>query len=97
MGPNDVFVSLVEFHPEAAGTPLFRRGVFPRPLPASAFDPNALQRAIPGQAGAQVFFNHGGRAWCLYVVIGSFMLRRLALPKVNALLQTIDLAQDVGK
>jgi hypothetical protein len=97
MGPSDVFVSLIEFHPEAADKPLFRRGGLPRPLPASAFDPNTLQRALPGQAGAQLFFNHGGRAWCLYVVIGSSVLRRFALPKVNSLLQTIDLAVDVGK
>jgi hypothetical protein len=29
-----------------------------------------LQRRIPGHAGLQLFFNEGGRAFCLYIVLG---------------------------
>ena len=35
------------------------------------FSANALQRAIPGQAGCQRFFTESGRAFCLFVVLGA--------------------------
>jgi hypothetical protein len=71
MGSRDVFVALLEFSAECAGTPLFepvRR--LPRPR-VHDFDPNGLQRKLPGQAGFQRFFTLGGRAMCLYVVLGA--------------------------
>ena len=72
----DVFVSLVEFGPEAVGTALFPEvSSLPAGIDTSQFRTNQLQRAIPGQAGKQVFFSYSGRAFCLYVVLGSFALR----------------------
>jgi hypothetical protein len=34
-----------------------------------------MQRALPGMAGAQHFFQEAGRAFCLYVVVGSWRTR----------------------
>ena len=54
-----------------------QRGVRPqnffRVQVATAFDRNSLQRAVPGQSGLQQFFTHRGRAFCLYVVLGSLL------------------------
>ena len=86
LGTDDAFVALVGYDPEAADTPLFRRQGLPRPLPAAAFSPRKLQRAIRGQAGAQFFFTEGGRAWCLYVVLGSDANRAALLGRVRPLL-----------
>ena len=44
------------------------------------FSPNVLQRTIRGQAGVQKFFHDQGRAFCLYVVLGSFANRRKLVP-----------------
>jgi hypothetical protein len=41
---------------------------------------------IKGQAGAQFFFSDAGRAFCLYVVLGSYARRGALVPKVNAVL-----------
>ena len=37
---------------------------------AAWFNRRALQRTLDGQTGFQRFFSHGGRAFCLYVVLG---------------------------
>jgi hypothetical protein len=37
----------------------------------------------------QVFFNEGGRAFCLYVVLGSFNLRHTTVARVNEVLATM--------
>ncbi|MDP8958720.1 MAG: hypothetical protein M3N51_05870 [Actinomycetota bacterium] len=89
MGPGDVFVSLVEYDPEAAHTALFARRGMPRELAPESFGPNRLQRAIPGQAGAQFFFSEQGRAFCLYVVLGSFADRSTLLVEARAALETL--------
>ena len=64
------FVALVEFGGTEAGTPLFAARGMPRPR-VGDFAPNALQRALPCQLGSQSFFTEHGRAFCLYVVLGS--------------------------
>ena len=74
MGGSDVLVCLLEHEPEAAGTALFRRKGVPR-LDTSMFSPQTMQRTLPGMAGAQQFFQVGGRAFCLYVVVGSWRTR----------------------
>jgi len=72
LGPNDVFVSLIEFGPEEANTALFAPvETFPDVIDGSRFHPKQLQRVIEGQAGQQVFFSYNDRPFCLYVVIGS--------------------------
>lgn len=79
MGPTNLFVALVEYEPESAGKPLFSKEGLGLPLTAGHFNPYGLQRVIRGQAGHQRFFNISGRAFCLYVVIGSIRnAKRLA-------------------
>lgn len=91
MNSRDVFVTLFEYGPESAGTPLFEADGIPRQIAAREFDRNALQRAMPGQTGLQRFFTHNGRAFCLYVVLGSHVDRADILPSVNAVLETLEI------
>jgi hypothetical protein len=81
MGPDDVLIVLIEYHSDSTAGALFARDRMPLALPPEAFSPSTLQRAIPGQAGAQRYFSHAGRAFCLYVVLGSYR-RRVALSAV---------------
>lgn len=74
MGPANVLVVLFEHAQSAAGTPLFASRVRPRPM-ASDFHPRRLQRIIEGQSGAEYFYTEAGRAFCLYVVLGSHARR----------------------
>lgn len=91
MRARDVFVSVLEFGPESAGTPLFAPTGVPT-LAADSFDRNLLQRGLPGQSGAQQFFSVEGRPYCLYVVLGEHLLRARAAPEVNRVLQRISFA-----
>lgn len=91
MSSTDVFMTLFEYGPESAGTPLFEAEGIPRQIAAREFDPNALQRAMPGQTGLQRFFSHQGRAFCLYIVLGSHIDRADILPRVNAVLETLEI------
>jgi hypothetical protein len=75
---SDVFISLVEFGPEAVGSNLYPVVDEIPSVSQEMFHPFQLQRRIRGQAGTQVFFTYQGRAFCLYVVLGSFG-RRVAL------------------
>jgi len=81
LGSSDVFVSLVEFGEEAVGSNLYKTVTTLPAITASLFHPFQLQRKIPGQAGAQIFFTLRGRAFCLYVVIGSYS-RRIELAEL---------------
>jgi hypothetical protein len=92
MGSGGIFISLLEHPSDEVGLALFAGKGIPWPLAADDFNPNQMQRTIAGQAGCQRFFAHGGRAFCLYVVIGSYGLRRVLLREVNNALATIDLA-----
>jgi hypothetical protein len=93
LGTHDVFVSLVEFGEEAVDTDLFPKvEAFPETIDASGFHPRQVQRLIPGQAGQQVFFTFGGRAFCLYVVLGSYAMVNQVLPTVEGLLAGIAIA-----
>ena len=86
LGPDDAFIVLKEFDASDVAQPLFARDGMPRSLAAEDFDPAALQRQLSGQAGRQVFFHENGRAFCLYVVLGSFNRRLQVVPAVNAVL-----------
>jgi len=92
MGDDDVFVCVFEHAPEAAGRGLFARQGVPARLPADAFSPVALQRVLPGQAGLQQFFSVGGRAFCLYVVLGSHARRAVLAPRAEAVARTLAVA-----
>jgi hypothetical protein len=89
LGPDDALVVLKEFSPADAGQPLFERAGMPRTLDAADFSPSTLQRSLDGQGGHQTFFNENGRAFSLYVVLGSFDNRLAVVPHVNEVLGTI--------
>jgi hypothetical protein len=91
MGPENLFVSLLEFGPDCLGTALYSPVGMPRIRPGQ-FNPNGMQRRVAGQAGFQHFFTEANRPFCLYVVIGS---HRQAVPlakQVNAVLEQIEVS-----
>ena len=90
MSAGDVFVALVEFHPASVGTALFAAAGFPPPLTGADFSRTALQVAVAGQAGVQRWFSEGGRAWCLYVVVGSWDRRAALASLANQLIAGIE-------
>lgn len=91
LAPSDVFVGLLDFGPGAAGSPLFAANGVPG-LSPDLFRPKALQRVIAGQAGVQRFFTVGGRAMCLYVVLGAFTNRGLLTYRANQLIGSLEIA-----
>jgi hypothetical protein len=93
MGAGDAFLALVEYGPECAGTALFApRSRLPQ-LRAGQFGSNRLQRVQKGQAGAQVFCTVGGRAFCVYAVLGSSGRVASLAPEVNAVLAATEVAR----
>jgi hypothetical protein len=91
MSSPHALVALLEFHPDAARTPLFSDPGMPRRLSLGDFSPQQLQRTLRGQAGAQRFFSEAGRAFCLYVVLGGFANRNALVPQVNATLERMEI------
>ncbi len=91
MGPNGAFFALTEFDPALADTALFHRWGMPRKLHPADFDPRALMRTLPGQAGIQRFFHARGRAFCLYVVVGHRPSRIRLVRRVNDVLRTVEI------
>lgn len=89
MRRDDVFVALLEDDPGSAGTALYRGRGMPRSLAPEQFSPATLQRVIPGQAGSQTFFAESGRAFRLYVVLGSWVESTVLITKVNTVLPAI--------
>jgi hypothetical protein len=92
MRSSDAFITLFEYGPEAVDQPLFSSQGIPR-VTAQMFSPNRLQRRRPGQLGCQVFFNAGGRAFCLYVVAGSRASLPGVISQVNAALADLDVEE----
>ncbi|MFL6205781.1 MAG: hypothetical protein ACJ739_10570 [Acidimicrobiales bacterium] len=90
MQGSDVLVCLLEHEPEAATTALFRRHGLPR-LRADRFSPQTMQRAVPGMAGTQHFFQVAGRPFCLYVVVGSYTTRGPLVRAADDVVRTIRL------
>ncbi|MGB7861271.1 MAG: hypothetical protein WBM90_12300 [Acidimicrobiia bacterium] len=90
MGSDSILIVLFEFGPESVGKALFSTAGIPTTNPAD-FATNTLQRPQKGQSGAQYFFTERGRAFCLYVVLGSHPRRNELVPEVNQVLKTIDL------
>ena len=89
MGSGAILIVLFEFDPELAGTHQFSNDGVPRALGPDQFDPNTLQRPLPGQGGCQIFCHEAGRAFCLYVVLGGYSRRTFLLRSVNAVLATL--------
>lgn len=97
LGPDDIFVSLVEFGTEAVDSELFPRvDVMPDSIEPHEFQPHQLQRVLPGQAGKQVFFTYRDRAFCLYVVVGSFARRSSLSDRLSGLLSQMTIAPREG-
>lgn len=92
MGTNDAFLTLFEYGPESVGTPPFASEGLPTRLSAAEFDPAGVARTVEGLTGVQRFFRHGGRAFCLYVVLGSHARRAVLVPIVNSVLATVQSA-----
>jgi hypothetical protein len=96
MGDQDVLIVLFEYEPESVGQPMFARRGMPRKLAAKDFDPSMLRRGIAGQTGHQSFFQQSGRAFCLYVVLGSDARRTRLLALVNSVLPSIRITARAG-
>lgn len=96
LGADDVLVVLFEYGPESVSQPMFARAGVPRTLGPDDFSPGVLQRAVRGQAGAQVFCNEAGRAFCLYVVLGAYANRQRLIPRVNAVLGALTIGPGGG-
>jgi hypothetical protein len=90
LGPDDVFVALLDFGADNAGTALFAESAVPVLTP-DVFRPKAMQRVIPGQAGVQRFFTVEGRAFCLYAVIGAHARRAFLSPRVNGVVGALEI------
>ena len=58
-------------------------------LTPDAYRPRQLQRTILGQAGVQRFFTTGGRAFCLYSVIGALTNRVVLTARANEVLGSL--------
>jgi hypothetical protein len=89
MGDDDVFVVLLEYDPASVDQALFSAAGQPRALASEAFSASVLQRALPGQAGAQTFFAASGRAFCLYVVLGQLANRYRLVERANDVIGAI--------
>jgi hypothetical protein len=88
MRSGDVFISLFEYDPASASTALFNSEGMPR-FSAADFEPAMLQKPVPGGSAVQRFFRHSGRAFCLYVVVGSHIDRSDVLGAVNDVVDAI--------
>ena len=86
LGPDDVFVGILEFGTDAAASPLFSQLTGVPGVTPDSYRPRQLQRTIRGQAGVQRFFNVSGRAFCLYSVVGAFANRVGLAGRANQLI-----------
>ena len=91
MATDNVLIVLFEYGSQSVGTALFGASGIPT-VSAADFAPHTMQRPLPGQSGAQFFFTEGGRAFCLYVVLGSHARRHELVPEVNLVLGTLSLS-----
>lgn len=91
MGGDDVLVVLFEYDPAASRTALFSPRGRPSPAPAD-FNPRGLQRTLRGQSGRQYFYTEQGRAFCLYIVLGSHARRAVLVPRARQLLAGVAIA-----
>ncbi|MEQ8840086.1 MAG: hypothetical protein RIB98_03825 [Acidimicrobiales bacterium] len=92
MDGGAVLVIVMEFDSDSAGTAMFSGTRVPSDLRVDDFSAAALQRRLSGQAGAQRFFRVGGRAFGLYVVLGSGRQAGLLVREVNKSLAGITIS-----
>jgi hypothetical protein len=91
MRTDDLLMVLFEYGRDSVGSPLFSASGLPV-VRAEDFDPNKMQRPLPGQSGAQYFFTIEGRPFCLYVALGSHARRADLVSVVNAVLSTVTIS-----
>jgi hypothetical protein len=89
LGPEDVFVALLEYGTDVAGRGLFEKQGMPTLAP-SQFSPDRLQRHLPGLSASQHFFSTGGRAFCLFTVLGSHARRMATVPRAVSLVRSLE-------
>lgn len=89
MRPGQAFISLVEYGPDEAHTPLFAEGRVRRSLALRDLSPRTLLRTLPDQVGHQSFATERGRAFCLYVVVAGQRTIGRAIGEVNGALKTL--------
>lgn len=88
LGPDDVFLALLEYGSEVADQGLFAKQGLPRLAP-SQFSGNRMPRYLPGLSASQHFFSDGGRAFCLYTVLGSHSRRMALVPRAESVVRTV--------
>jgi hypothetical protein len=91
MTNTDLLVILLEHGRQSAGSPLFAAAGVPR-ITIDDVSTTCLQRLIDGQGGAQKFFRVDERAFCLYVVFGSYLRRGRTIPVVNDILRSVSIS-----
>lgn len=90
MQSNDLLIILFEYNQDDVNKALFEHEGLPIPVAARDFDVTMMQRPLPGLMGLQHFFQSGGRAWCLYIVLSADEIDAL-VATANDLLATIDI------
>jgi hypothetical protein len=90
LGSEDVFVALVEYGSDLADTGLFEKQGVPRLAP-SQFGPHRMPRDIVGRSASQHFFSVGGRAFCLFTVLGSHSRRMATVPRAAAVARSLQI------
>lgn len=95
MGADHIFASVVEYLVDPSVRP--GAGLFAdrwrHRLRVGEFARNQLQVTRPGHLGAQRFFTHGGRPFCLYAVIAPVRRRPAQLAgELSAVLRTVRFA-----
>lgn len=93
MGADCAFAALVEYqvdHQVRPGAGLFRSAGWDPRLRVGDFAHTQLQVMRPGHLGAQRFFTHAGRPFCLYTVISPARKRPARLVgELSAVLATL--------
>ncbi len=92
MEPGDALVVLYEYGPESVGTALFATEGAPRFVSTDDFDRDVLHTRVTGMSGVQRFFTHAGRAFCLYIVVGSHVDRADVIGQINTVLAGLEIA-----
>jgi hypothetical protein len=88
-GGSGTLVALLEFDHALANVGLYERKGLHLPLTRERFHHRALQFPSRVQEGHQRFFSEGGRAFCLYVVLGTGRGVDTRLAQVNRALASL--------
>ncbi len=89
MPPSGVVLVLTEYDRSLAGAGLFAHAGMPLPVERRALRARAFTHLQPGRLGAQRFCTVSGRAFCLYVVVGTSPDPGTLLRRANAVLSTV--------